>query len=647
MLHKAYRVPPSATNPLNKQTIQVNHCRMPDCDNYGVPAKTENIKPGPNENGDKYYTVASTNRGRVPSIKCKCCGENPTIKSNQAIVSEIDRLSKHLKNPDDVCCPDESCDNHNKSVCDYPKLYTKRGYRHDNNNPIRQCKDCKTKFTIDINPSVFIRPHNQHLLADVYSRVINKSAVRRTLKGVGSNSKSVYYSAITFIEKQCNHLSGNIEQRMRSGDITLPKSLSLATDIQEYRLNWTDRLDKRNPVFSAIGTVDNDSKYLFAMDVNYDAEVDTFKINQQSAINGDLSRAEAFRQHAQYWLVGDEYKSGRANSRKIGLEKSNDIIQQIQEAYSQAQSREDIEDKEMWKMNPELHNPKINKGMQVHIPYTAYAHFFIVQNLFKGAGVENIQYSMDCESMFRASFLCAFKDEISQGKAHGFYIKHQKYLTVDERKYKVNQARKTLTQFKATLAEHHKPFAKQLLMHQNINNMQDYGKWSDKWAVHPSPTMNEPDKMVCCLTPTKQLSATDKSKLYLNTSIAAIDNIFQLTRRQLNALERPIGTSSGYNTVWNGYAPYNPKMVQKYLNIFRTTHNYCNQGQDKQTPAMRLGLTDRPMTYDDVLWPGQVPPQAPVKKEVGYSPIEGIISKTKEHDSKHEQEIIPPMGMGM
>ena len=29
-------------------------------------------------------------------------------------------------------------------------------------------------------------------------------------------------------------------------------------------------------------------------------------------------------------------------------------------------------------------------------------------------------------------------------------------------------------------------------------------------------------------------------------------------RRLFSSLERPNGTSSGYNTVWHGYAPYNP-----------------------------------------------------------------------------------------
>ena len=53
-------------------------------------------------------------------------------------------------------------------------------------------------------------------------------------------------------------------------------------------------------------------------------------------------------------------------------------------------------------------------------------------------------------------------------------------------------------------------------------------------------------------------------------------------------------------------------MLQQYLDLFRTAHNFCHPGRDGQTPAMRLGLAEKPLSYDDVLWPGQVPPEPPV-----------------------------------
>ena len=371
------------------------------------------------------------------------------------------------------------------------------------------------------------------------ARIINKSPVRRTLRGISklTANNDIYYSMLRFIERRCNRLSGGVERKMLDGELTLPKSLSLSTDIQEYRLNWTNRHDKRNPVFSAIATVDNKSNYLFALHANYDKDIDAFAINKESAQSGDLERKEAFRKHAQYWLAGDEFHAGRGNSIKLGLDKSKDIIKQIQDVYAAAQTREDIEDSEMWAMNPSLHNPKMAKGLQVHIPYTSYAHFFIMQKMLKGAGVENIQYSMDCESMFRASFLCAFKDEVKQGKAHAFYVRHQKYLTVNEREYKIKYARGILNAFTRSLPEDKQREAKLLLMKHNLKNLTEHGKWSEKWAVHPLPTMNEPDKMVCSLTPNNNFSLDERAQMYLNAGLGAIDNIFQLTRRHINALE--------------------------------------------------------------------------------------------------------------
>ena len=71
------------------------------------------------------------------------------------------------------------------------------------------------------------------------------------------------------------------------------------------------------------------------------------------------------------------------------------------------------------------------------------------------------------------------------------------------------------------------------------------------------------------------------------------------------ALERPVGTSSGQNRVWHDYAPYNPRMLEKYLTIFRSTHNFVFVGTDGKTPAMRLGFARQPLRFEDILWPGQ------------------------------------------
>ena len=152
-------------------------------------------------------------------------------------------------------------------------------------------------------------------------------------------------------------------------------------------------------------------------------------------------------------------------------------------------------------------------------------------------------------------------------------------------------------------------------MMQNIETATAYGKWQDRWFDHPLPTMNEPDKAVCWLTHQTELDNRRVAEMAMKAGLGPVDNVFQLTRRLMNAFERPIGTSSGYNTVWHGYAPYNPAMLQQYLDLFRATHNFCYTGDDKKTPAMRLGLAEQPLSYDDVLWPGKVPPAPPAQPQ--------------------------------
>ena len=73
------------------------------------------------------------------------------------------------------------------------------------------------------------------------------------------------------------------------------------------------------------------------------------------------------------------------------------------------------------------------------------------------------------------------------------------------------------------------------------------------------------------------------------------------TRCLVSALERPVGASSGHNRGWHGCALHGPKMLEKYLTIFRTTHNFVFVGSDGQAPAMRLSIKKRPMTFKEIL----------------------------------------------
>ena len=50
-------------------------------------------------------------------------------------------------------------------------------------------------------------------------------------------------------------------------------------------------------------------------------------------------------------------------------------------------------------------------------------------------------------------------------------------------------------------------------------------------------------------------------------------------------------------------------MLEVYLTLFSAAHNFIYVGDDGRTPAMRLGFTDEPLRYEDVLWPGERVPR--------------------------------------
>ena len=57
-------------------------------------------------------------------------------------------------------------------------------------------------------------------------------------------------------------------------------------------------------------------------------------------------------------------------------------------------------------------------------------------------------------------------------------------------------------------------------------------------------------------------------------------------------------------------------MLEKDITIFRAVNNLGSVADDGGTPAMRLGFTKRPLSYADLLWPGQrVPRPLPAKRK--------------------------------
>ena len=138
------------------------------------------------------------------------------------------------------------------------------------------------------------------------------------------------------------------------------------------------------------------------------------------------------------------------------------------------------------------------------------------------------------------AFLSAWCDEVKQGTAHGFYVRHAKYRTVTEREAAKKEARMRLKVFQDSLQEEQRHEAALMMMMHNFEAATAYGKWQDRWFHHPVPTMNEPEKAVCWLTRRDdEFDSRTVAGMAMRAGLGPVDNVFQLTRR---FHERP-GTS--------------------------------------------------------------------------------------------------------
>ncbi|MDD9824787.1 MAG: hypothetical protein OXU43_06420 [Gammaproteobacteria bacterium] len=63
----------------------------------------------------------------------------------------------------------------------------------------------------------------------------------------------------------------------------------------------------------------------------------------------------------------------------------------------------------------------------------------------------------------------------------------------------------------------------------NLEEASAFGKWSDLWAAHPLPTMHEPEKAVCWLTPNSAAPSRAVARMALEAGLGAVDKVFQLT----------------------------------------------------------------------------------------------------------------------
>lgn len=490
-------------------------------------------------------------------------------------------------------CPHPGCANSGVSVA-VDGAYQKFGRTKAGSTRLR-CKACGHVFSLAVKGS--LRQRQAHKNRTILALLLNKSPMRRLCE-VADIAPKTLYQRIDFFYEQCISFAGRRERKLLAG-MEIPR-LYLAVDRQDYLINWTAQADRRNVALHAVGSADDLTGYVFGMHLDYDQLADRDGIETDAAAIDDSSLPAPYRRYARLWLQADYLDEVRARRRATRYKRpsvvSGGVAGEVEDVYTALTDRPDVEVAPTQNFNTKLPST----GMQTHSEYTLYGHFYFLERLLSGAG--KIRFMMDQESGIRAACLAAFKDRILNRTCDAFYVRINKTLTVNERRKATAQSR---ADFEAARASYPSLSERELqleIIKARLASMTSIGKWNDRWVLHPFPSMSEPEKAICYLTDLGDYPLDQLANLYRRASLHTIDRFFMQIRRRINLLERPIKSASAEGRTWYGYSPYKPEIVVKMLEIFRVAYNYSFVGEDKKTPAMRLGLAKGPVAIEDLVY---------------------------------------------
>jgi transposase-like protein len=584
--------------------IDVNFCKNPCCANFGVPAnftKFSRRKQGMAASvpGAAYKLVGS-GKGR-PALECLLCYESFSVKSNLAVAEEYARFTSYLAPKVDSCCPTAECANHLVPIGS-KVAYSSFGVTNAG-TPRYRCKLCQKTFSA--GGRALKRQRITHQNKTVLLSLVNKMPIRRIAKVTGLNAAALY-GKIDFLHRQCIAFSAHAERELPH---LVKDRMYISVDRQEYMLNWTQDADRRNIVVKAVGSCDNDSGFVFGMNLNFDKDINPENAELDAVAAGDPVLPYPHRKYARLWVAAD-YAESLVSSKKERVRRAikagkgplgNSLGEQIADAYEATSIREDSEVSDLKDENQKLPD---KLGMQVHEEYSLYGHFLLLKHLLPR--VEKLRFFLDQDSGIRAACLSAFAEDVKAKRVDAFYVRIAKELTVDRKRSVVKRSKTAFNAAKAAYSKLTDLEVAQVLMITEIDRARQIGQWQDRWAEHPLPDMSEPAKAMCYLTDLGDAPAeydiSHSAHLFLKASMRGVDNFFQRVRRSVNPLERPIQTASKSRRTWYGYSPYNPIMVEKLLGIYRTMHNYVEVGKDGKTPAMRLGLIGHVSKPEDIIY---------------------------------------------
>lgn len=548
----------------------------------------------------------------IPYLKCQLCKESIPLQSNLAIAEELMRISDYLE-PAGPVCPHDTCVNASKPAS-AGVSYARFGV-NAHGTPRYRCGGCRKVFAYGGKSTK--RQRKTHVNRDVFEHLVNSVPLRRIIKLLKISPETLY-AKLDFIHRQCLLFAGARERTLL--DMKDLGKRYLSVDRQKFVVNWSSRKDRRNTLLLSIATADLTTGYVFAANLNYDAELQYDEVAADAVKFGDHKLDKPFRRYARIWMPEEFDAEAKAGAKAKPPSKPTELAEAIAKAHQAAVERPDIEAGDGAKTS--ARTPV--RGVQIHETPVMNAHIQLVTRLLYRA--PKLRFFMDQESGLRAAFMAAVPDRVKTRTADAFYVSVAKEQTIDEKRALVASAMRRMTKFKNDNPKYSDDEAAVRLMREEMLAAVPIGIFKDPWVNHPAPDLREPEKKVCWLTDIDERAAdVDEldeqldhyARLLLRASLSAVDRFFMQIRRGITMAERGIISASSDRRLWFGKNAYDPDHLAKLLEIFRVYFNYCEVGEDKQTPAMRLGLARGPVASEDILY---FTPSAPERQRAARQP---------------------------
>jgi transposase-like protein len=389
-------------------------------------------------------------------------------------------MRAYLIETQQVICANETCASHDseESAC-----FHRFGTTSSGSARVR-CKTCGKTQSFSANPTWKQKVADKNAL--VLSLLVNKTAMRRILE-IAEIGAQTLYRKLEHFERQCLLFAASMERRLPAMSFT---HLDLATDRQDYLINWGSHINRRSFSLRAAATSDRQSGFVFGIHSNFDPALGAVEVEHAARACGDLMRDVYLREHARVWLLSDYARVAESNAAVAKRDGRVNTQRQPEQAGL-------ISDPDPFAEDYEQTAP--SRGVQVRQEYVLMAHFLFLNSMLVGA--RRVTLFLDPDSGIRTAAMLGFHERIRAGEVDAFLVRSEKELTVNKRDTSLSQSEHRLAQFMAERPGLSRWEAGIAWLEEAFEAVLPQGLNPTPWVPHPFSDRAEPGKQISLLTP--------------------------------------------------------------------------------------------------------------------------------------------------